>query len=87
MSLVRSVYNTWTDVPMDSVITEVFLKLEKITCLINEGDGGNDLVEVKRGKANANIEFDFKANEVKLEAVADLLTHDKSSDDELFTSI
>ena len=49
---------------MDAVITKVFMKLEKIICLINEGDEGNDLVEMKREKTNATMKFDFKVNNV-----------------------
>ena len=72
---------------MDVVIAKVFIKLEKIICLFNEGGGGNNLVEMKRGKANANMKSDFKANYVKLEAVADLLTLDESDNDKICTII
>ena len=54
---------------MSSVITNVFAKLHNIICLINEGDGGNDLVEEKRGPTNADMKFDFEANSVKIEAL------------------
>ena len=51
---------------MEDVITKVFIKLEKIICLINEGDKDNDLVKMKRGKVKANMKFDLKINDVKL---------------------
>ena len=41
---------------------------------------------MKRGKSNKNMRFDFKANDVKLEAVADILTIDKTNDNEIFTA-
>jgi hypothetical protein len=68
-ALVRSVYETWRTVDMSSVISNVFGKLHNIICLINEGDGGNDLVEEKRGPTNADMKFDFEANSVKIEAL------------------
>ena len=66
-ALVRSVYETWRTVDMSSVINNVFTKLHNIICLINDGDGGNDLVEVKRGPSNAGMKFDFEANKIKIE--------------------
>ena len=72
---------------MDALITNIFTKLEKIICLINEGDGGNDLVEMKRGKSNANMKIYFKANNGKLEVLVYLLTLDKYNDNAIFTNI
>ena len=87
MSLVCLVYETWENVKMYSVITKVFVRLEHMIFLINEGDRVNDLVNIKRGKTNTKIKFDFKANNIKLGAVEDLLTLDKSDDNEIFTNI
>ena len=52
---------------MSSVISSVFKKLKNIICLINEGDGGNDLVEDKRGKKHANMKFDFISNAANID--------------------
>ena len=79
-------FKTWANVAIESVITKVFLKLEKIICLISEGDGGNDLVNMKREKANTDMNFYFKAKNVKLEAVTGLLTLDESDNDEMFAT-
>ena len=61
-ALVNSVIETWKNHSLDRVITNVFKRLEKVICLINEGDGGNDLVESKRGVKNEKMKFDFDRN-------------------------
>ena len=87
ISLVWSVYETWENVAIDAIITKVFIKLGKITYLINKGDGRNDLAEIKRGKVNVDMKFDFKTRNVKLEAVAALLTLKKCDDNKIFMTI
>ena len=49
-ALVRSVYETWEEGELNEVITKVFNRLKIVLVLIIEGDGGNELVETKRGK-------------------------------------
>ena len=61
-SLVNSVKETWNNHSLDRVISNVFKRLEKVICLINEGDGGNDLVESKRGIKHEDMKFDFDSN-------------------------
>ena len=59
---------TWNTIEMSLVISNVFTKLKNIICLINVGDGGNDLVEEQREKIHADMKFDFVSNTLKLEA-------------------
>ena len=42
--------------------SNVFIRLEKFICLINEDNGGNDLVEPKRGIKYSDMKFDFDLN-------------------------
>ena len=61
-ALVNSVNATWNNTFYDRCITNVFARLEKVICLINEGDGGNDLVETKRGTKYSDMKFNFDMN-------------------------
>ena len=53
--LLRTVISTWVNGFLDEIITKVFKRLEKILCVINEGEGGNDLVETKYGPRVASL--------------------------------
>ena len=76
-ALVNTVNKTWLDDSLNTCIKNVFLRLEKVLCLISEGDGANDLVETKRGVKNKNLKFDFDANLRKImKTTKDYLTHD-----------
>lgn len=59
-TLVDSVIEIWNDSSLDRVISNVFTRLQIAVCLINTGDGGNDLVETKRGIKHADIKFVFQ---------------------------
>jgi len=77
-ALVNTVNLTWTDDSLDKSIKNVFLRLEKVICLINEGDGANDLVETKRGVKNKSMKFDFAENLRKImKTTQDYLTEDR----------
>ena len=69
---------------MSTVIAKVFIKLENIICLTNDGDRWNDWVEHKRGEKHANIKFDFDVNVVKLEKLQLLLLSNDDTDNEIF---
>ena len=56
-ALVRSVYETQEKGELNEVITKVFNRLKIILVLIIEGDGGNELVETKRGKGFCNLDL------------------------------
>ena len=56
-SLVRSVYETWEKGELNEVITKLFNRLKIVLVLIIKGDGGNDLVETKRGKGVCNLDL------------------------------
>ena len=87
-TVVRLVYETWSTVQMSLVISNVFTKLQNVICLINEGDGGNDLVEENRGPRHADMKFDFEANSVKIEVLVRLEGADSSdSKDDLMHEI
>ena len=60
-ALVRSVMDTWVNGSLDDVISKVFKRLKKVLCLINEGEGGNDLVETQRGP-KIDLKFDYGKN-------------------------
>ena len=77
-ALVNTVNLTWTDDSLDKSIKNVFLRLEKVICLINEGEGANDLVETKRGPKNNGMKFDFAQNLRKImKTTQDYLTEDR----------
>ena len=46
---VRSVYETWQKGKLNELITKVFNRRKIFLDLIVEGNGGNELVESKRG--------------------------------------
>ena len=60
-ALVRTVLDTWVNGFLDEIISKVFKRLEKVLCLINKGEGGNDLVETKRGP-RAELKVDYYKN-------------------------
>ena len=51
---VRSVYETWEKGKLNELITKVFNRRKSFLVLIVEGNGGNELVESKRGKKFVN---------------------------------
>ena len=78
-ALVNTVNRTWLNDSLNTSIKNVFLRLEKVLCLISEGDGANDLVETKRGVKNKNLKFDFDANLRKImQTTNEYLTQDDS---------
>ena len=50
-ALVRLVYEIWEKEELNEIITKVFNRLKIVLVLIIDGDGGNELVETKRGKS------------------------------------
>ena len=64
--LVSTVMITWDECKLDRQITNAFKRLEKVLCLINEGECGNDLVELKRGKKNRDLKFDIILNQTNI---------------------
>ena len=61
-SLMRIVYTVWNMGRLDGIISEVCWRLEQVLTLINEGRGGNDKVEDKRGVKCEDMKFDFNLN-------------------------
>ena len=49
-ALVRTVMDTWKNDDLNEQISRVFIRLQKVLVLILQANGGNDLVETKRGK-------------------------------------
>ena len=45
----------WDNGYLDQTISDVVNILEKVLCLTNEGKGGNDLVETKRGTKDKDL--------------------------------
>ena len=69
---------------MSSVISNVFTKLVNFICLINKGDGGNDLVEEQRRPSHADMKFDFETNSINIETLVKAEGYvDSNSDDKL----
>ena len=56
-ALVWSVYETWEKGKLNEVITKVFNRLKIVLILIIEVNGGNELVETKRGKGFCNLDL------------------------------
>ena len=61
-ALVRTVDDVWQEENMNRVITNVFERIKRVLSLINEGEGGNDYVESKRGVKFENLKFDYNLN-------------------------
>ena len=61
-ALINTVMAAWTDGDLDDVITKVFDRIKRVLVLINEGKGGNDLVEAERGVEHVDIKFDYTLN-------------------------
>ena len=55
--LVRSVYETWEKGKLNELIAKVFNRLKNVLVLIVNGNGGNELVESKRGKRFRNLDL------------------------------
>ena len=75
-STYRTVMETWSGDALTATIGKVFERLNNVLCLINDGNGSNDLVETKRGVQNRNMKMDWNNNST---------THDinlENSDDE-----
>ena len=49
-SLCKTVHDTWENNDLTLQLTNIFNRLAKVLSLIIEGKGGNDLVEISRGK-------------------------------------
>ena len=56
-ALVSSVLTAWNDGTLDDVIGRVWSRLRSLLVLIKEANGGNDLVERKRGKKFRNLDL------------------------------
>ena len=48
---------TWETEDLDEQIRNVFGRLQKVLVLILQADGGNDLVETKRGKKFESLDI------------------------------
>ena len=59
-ALVRSVYETWEKGEVHEVIKQLFNRLKIVLVLIIKGDGGNELVETKRGKGFFQSRFNYR---------------------------
>ena len=81
-ALVNTVMAAWTEGDLDDVITKVFDRIKRVLVLINEGKGGNDLVETKRGVAHDDIKFDFKLNSTNIEKANEHTIIVEDEDDE-----
>ena len=57
-ALVNSVMMTWKEGKLDHSISKVFKRLKPVLCNIIEAKGGNDFVEMKRGKKHENIKLE-----------------------------
>ena len=57
-ALVNSVMTTWRDGSLDHSIGKVFQRIKPVLCNIMEANGGNDFVEMKRGKKHENIKLE-----------------------------
>jgi len=53
----NSVMKRWNDGDLDTTISKVFRRLKPVLCNILEAEGGNDLVENRRGKNYENIKL------------------------------
>ena len=65
-SLVSTVITAWGEGKLDWQITNLFKRIEKVLYLINEGEGGNDLVESNRGEKNRDLKFDLILNQTNI---------------------
>ena len=57
-ALVNSVMTTWKESKLDHSISKVFQRIKPILCNIIEARGGNNFVEMKRGKKHENIKLE-----------------------------
>ena len=57
-ALVKSVMPTWREGNLDHSISKVFQRIKPVLCNIMEANGGNDFVEMKRGKKHENIKLE-----------------------------
>ena len=60
-TLVRIMMNTRLNSPLDEIIAKILKRPEKVLRLINEGEGGKDLVETKRSP-RVELKFDYHKN-------------------------
>ena len=86
-ALVRTVYDVWNEVDMDEIIGKVFKRIGKVLALINEGEGGNDLVESKRGIKHEGLNFDYDLNAKNLHDHVESNEYYVEDDDEDLTSM
>ena len=70
-ALVNSVERAWNNKSLNESIGRVWGRLRNVLVLIVEGDGGNDLVEKKRGKRFRNLDLspDFLSNNDEVSTV------------------
>jgi len=87
-ALQNSVMSAWDTRPLDKVIGKVWTRMTKVLALIVEGDGGNDLVEKKRGKRWKDLDLQQEFLEAVDETTAAATTttpveiYDLDADDE-----
>ena len=58
-AIVRTVYEVWNTGRLNGVIRKVFHRLGRVLALINEGRGGNDRVDDKRGVKIEGMKFNL----------------------------
>ena len=78
-ALVNSVMKTWNEGHLDHSITKVFNRLKPVLCNILEAKGGNDLVEMKRGKKHAKIKLE--------DVIVQMQKENENNDDTTLTNI
>ena len=61
-SLCGTVMETWNGDALTGTIGKVFERLNNVLCLINDGNGSNDLVETKRGVRNRHMKMNWNKN-------------------------
>ena len=77
-SLVCTICNAWKYGALDCIISHVFTCLERVVCFINEGEGGNNLVETRRGPLE-DVKNNFANNDEDVKDDAqDILLNDDS---------
>ena len=76
---------TWNKGILDTVITKVFMRIKIVLCNIIEANGGNDLVESKRGVSYKHIKVEETIRTMQREDkhdVTDLLGDDMGVEEE-----
>ena len=78
-ALVNSVMKTWTEGHLNHSIVKVFKRLKPVLCNILEAKGGNEFVEMKRGKQHADIKLE--------DIIIQMQKEDKDEDNIVLTDI